>query len=258
MPLRAIGVRPRRDWTRCCQSSCGRSSRPRTSESGCRRRPARWTMVAEAAMSEPIIGRRADLQALAGFVEALPRGGQALLIEGDAGIGKTALWREGVRTAQEHGVRLLSARAAHAETRIAFATIGDLIAPALDEALPCSRRYSAERSRSQWCCASPTGRRPRRVCSGLRWSPSCGRSLVSRRCCSRSTTCSGSTRARRRFSASRCIDWRANPSGSSRPCAGVPSERRSISIVPSPRSGGCRSDRSRSALSIDCSGRDCR
>ena len=87
-------------------------------------------------MSEPIIGRRADLQALAGFVEALPRGGQALLIEGDAGIGKTALWREGVRTAQEHGVRLLSARAAHAETRIAFATIGDLIAPALDEALP--------------------------------------------------------------------------------------------------------------------------
>jgi DNA-binding CsgD family transcriptional regulator len=93
-------------------------------------------MVAEAAMSEPIIGRGADLQALAGFVEALPRGGQALLIEGDAGIGKTVLWREGVRTAQERGIRLLSARAAQGETRIAFTTIGDLIAPTLDEALP--------------------------------------------------------------------------------------------------------------------------
>jgi predicted ATPase len=48
-------------------------------------------------MAEPIIGRRMELQTLARFVEAVPVGAAALLIEGDAGIGKTALLHEGVR-----------------------------------------------------------------------------------------------------------------------------------------------------------------
>jgi len=30
-----------------------------------------------------------------------PTGGQALLLEGEAGIGKTALWQEGIRLARE-------------------------------------------------------------------------------------------------------------------------------------------------------------
>ena len=82
------------------------------------------------------MGRRDELEALARFVDDVPSGGQALLIEGDAGIGKTLLWQEGVRAARESGIRVLSARAAQAETRIAFATVGDLFMPTLDEALP--------------------------------------------------------------------------------------------------------------------------
>jgi DNA-binding CsgD family transcriptional regulator len=87
-------------------------------------------------MADGIIDRREELAAVAQFVEAVPAGGQALLIEGDAGIGKTALWREGLRTARDRGFRVLASRSAAAETQIAFATVGDLFTATLDEALP--------------------------------------------------------------------------------------------------------------------------
>ena len=90
----------------------------------------------DAVMAEPIIGRRTELQALARFLEAVPAGGQALLIEGDAGIGKTALLQQGVHDAQARGFRALTARPASAEAQMAFATIGDLLGPTLDETLP--------------------------------------------------------------------------------------------------------------------------
>jgi len=70
------------------------------------------------------------------LLDAVPAGGAALLLEGDAGIGKTALWQEGVRLARERDMRVLTARATHSELRTAFATVGDLFAPALDETLP--------------------------------------------------------------------------------------------------------------------------
>ena len=87
-------------------------------------------------MAEPIIGRRTELQALARFVEAVPAGARALLIEGDAGIGKTALLHEAVRTARASSVRILTARTGEAEAQMAFATIGDLFTPTLDDTLP--------------------------------------------------------------------------------------------------------------------------
>jgi DNA-binding NarL/FixJ family response regulator len=86
--------------------------------------------------SDRIIGRSEELKALARFVEGVPAGGHALLLEGDAGIGKTALWQEGTAAARRSDVRVLAARAGQAETRIAFATVGDLFAPTLDETLP--------------------------------------------------------------------------------------------------------------------------
>ena len=87
-------------------------------------------------MADEIIGRREELLALDGFLEAVPAGGSALLLEGDAGIGKTVLWREGVRLARERGFGVLSARSSESELQVAFATIGDLFAPVLDETLP--------------------------------------------------------------------------------------------------------------------------
>ena len=87
-------------------------------------------------MADEIIGRREELLALDGFLEAVPAGGRALLLEGDAGIGKTALWQEGVRLARERGFRALTARSTDSELQVAFATVGDLFAPVLDETLP--------------------------------------------------------------------------------------------------------------------------
>jgi DNA-binding CsgD family transcriptional regulator len=87
-------------------------------------------------MPVELIGRREELVAFDGFLGAVPAGGQALLLEGGAGIGKTALWQEGNRLARERGFRVLTARSAHSETHIAFASVGDLFAPALEETLP--------------------------------------------------------------------------------------------------------------------------
>ena len=44
--------------------------------------------------------------ALESFLEAAPAGGQAMLLEGDAGIGKTALWQEALRVAGERDFRV--------------------------------------------------------------------------------------------------------------------------------------------------------
>jgi DNA-binding CsgD family transcriptional regulator len=87
-------------------------------------------------MARELIGRREELLALGRFVEAVPAGGQGLLLEGDAGIGKTALWQEGNRLARERGFRVLTSRSAHSETQIAFATVGDLFAPVVEQTLP--------------------------------------------------------------------------------------------------------------------------
>src|SRR6266487_7062918 len=80
------------------------------------------------ATSDRIIGRREELQALAHFIDAVPAGGYALLLEGEAGIGKTALWQEGMAAARRSGVGVLAARAGQAETGIAFAAVGDMFA----------------------------------------------------------------------------------------------------------------------------------
>ena len=87
-------------------------------------------------MAEQIVGRRSELAVLGEFLDAVPAGGSALLFEGDAGIGKTALWQEGARLARDRGMCVLTARASHSELRTAFATVGDLFAPVLDETLP--------------------------------------------------------------------------------------------------------------------------
>jgi ATP/maltotriose-dependent transcriptional regulator MalT len=87
-------------------------------------------------MTDEIVGRRGELVALAEFLEVLPVGGSALLLEGDAGIGKTALWQEGSRLASERGARVLTARATQSELHTSFATVADLFAPVLDATLP--------------------------------------------------------------------------------------------------------------------------
>ncbi len=82
-----------------------------------------------------IVGRDEDLQAISSFLEP-SSAPDALLIEGDAGIGKTTLWRWAVEHAAERGWQVLTAAPAVAEARLAFAAIGDLLRGVVDAVVP--------------------------------------------------------------------------------------------------------------------------
>jgi DNA-binding CsgD family transcriptional regulator len=80
-----------------------------------------------------LVGRQDELARLEGFVRGLGEGAAGVVICGEAGIGKTALWRSAVELADTAGVRVLVTRCAEAEMPLALGGIGDLIETALDE-----------------------------------------------------------------------------------------------------------------------------
>src|SRR6266568_830697 len=96
-------------------------------------------------MAAEIIGRRDELRVLDAFVESAAGGGQALLLEGDAGIGKTILWEKALRGAGVRDFRVLRSRPTQSEAQVAFAAVGDLLVPAvssgvLERLAPVQRR----------------------------------------------------------------------------------------------------------------------
>lgn len=58
------------------------------------------------------------------------------MLAGEAGIGKTTVWRAAVAEADAAGFRILSCRPAGAEVRLSFAALADLFEDALDDVLP--------------------------------------------------------------------------------------------------------------------------
>jgi len=80
-----------------------------------------------------VVGRAAELESLRHFVTAATTGPRALLIEGEAGIGKTILWRELLASGGDRLV--LETRAAEAEMTFSFAALGDLLGGVADWAL---------------------------------------------------------------------------------------------------------------------------
>ena len=47
-------------------------------------------------MAGDVIGRESELAILHRFLDSIPSGPSALLLSGDAGIGKTTVWKEGL------------------------------------------------------------------------------------------------------------------------------------------------------------------
>ncbi|MFY9577865.1 MAG: AAA family ATPase [Gaiellaceae bacterium] len=80
-----------------------------------------------------IVGRDRELAAVDRFL-GRPRPA-ALVIEGDAGIGKTILWREGVRRAEAQGSRVLVASPIESERQLPFAALADLVSEASADVL---------------------------------------------------------------------------------------------------------------------------
>ncbi len=94
-----------------------------------------------------IVGREPELAALTRFVENLNERPHNLLLEGEAGIGKTTLWRAGVEAAQVAGHRVLVSRPGENEIGLSYSGIGDLIGEVFDEALagaPSTQRRALE------------------------------------------------------------------------------------------------------------------
>src|SRR3954447_13755180 len=98
-------------------------------------------------MTERILGRGTELREVAALLADDAPAARALVLTGDAGVGKTTIWEEAVRLAGERGLRVLAARPAKAETALPFAALGDLIEPVLDAIeLPRPQRAALDRA----------------------------------------------------------------------------------------------------------------
>jgi DNA-binding CsgD family transcriptional regulator len=84
--------------------------------------------------ASPIIGREAELAAISSFLDRMPSGPSALVLTGQAGIGKTTLWLAGVDEARQRGHVVLVTRAAESDARMSYAALGDLLATVPDAA----------------------------------------------------------------------------------------------------------------------------
>jgi AAA ATPase domain len=90
-----------------------------------------------------LIGRDEELAVIRGFLDSPAP--SALLIEGEAGCGKTTLWQAGAAQATSH--RVLACRPSDTESALAFSGIGDLLAEIDPEALgvlPTPQRRALE------------------------------------------------------------------------------------------------------------------
>ncbi|MGH3079354.1 MAG: helix-turn-helix transcriptional regulator [Gaiellaceae bacterium] len=82
-----------------------------------------------------VFGRDDELAAVAEFVREAAASPVALVIVGEAGIGKTTLWREAVACAERSSFRVLTCSPTEAETSLSFAGMADLLNDVLDDVL---------------------------------------------------------------------------------------------------------------------------
>src|SRR5439155_15447308 len=82
-----------------------------------------------------LVGRDPELLAVREFLAGLTRGPRALVIEGEAGIGKTAVWQAALDEGAAKGFLVLRCAGDQAEARLSFVGLGDLIGEVADESL---------------------------------------------------------------------------------------------------------------------------
>jgi hypothetical protein len=83
-----------------------------------------------------VVGRQEEFDSITAFLDEVRDGPSALVLVGEAGIGKSTLWRAGVEHARTRGFRVLSSRPAEAERSLAHVGLGDLCEDVLDDVLP--------------------------------------------------------------------------------------------------------------------------
>ena len=82
-----------------------------------------------------VVGREHELATLRSFIVDTDTPA-AVVIDGDAGIGKTTVWDAGIEAAEAAGHRVLRCRPVLSEAQLSFAAVGDLLDEVLEDALP--------------------------------------------------------------------------------------------------------------------------
>jgi energy-coupling factor transporter ATP-binding protein EcfA2 len=81
-----------------------------------------------------LIGREPEIQQLRLFVSRITQGaGEALLLSGDPGVGKTSLLDHAAAIAADSGIRLLRATGSQFEANISFGALHQLLRPCFAE-----------------------------------------------------------------------------------------------------------------------------
>ncbi|MDX6451824.1 MAG: hypothetical protein QOH16_1873 [Gaiellaceae bacterium] len=83
-----------------------------------------------------VVSREEELASLHAFIGESEGGPAALVLEGEAGIGKSTLWLAGCEHGRASGLRVLTSRPAEAERSLAHVGLGDLFDDVLDDVLP--------------------------------------------------------------------------------------------------------------------------
>ena len=94
-----------------------------------------------------MIGRAREAAAIVRFSRRVPEGPVGLLIEGEAGIGKTTIVDEAVRLARVADYRVLQVRPAEAEADLSYAALTDLVGgifDAVSDDVPIPQRQALE------------------------------------------------------------------------------------------------------------------
>ena len=100
------------------------------------RKGLKYSMRTDHVTADHLVGREEELAAIVRLLDAPEELPSAVVLWGEAGIGKTSLWLAGVKAAPAYGCRILSARPAEAEARFSFAGLSDLLDDDADDVLP--------------------------------------------------------------------------------------------------------------------------
>jgi predicted ATPase len=94
-----------------------------------------------------VVGRDRELAEITSFLDLADEGPRILLLEGDAGIGKTTLWRAGIDAGRELGYLVLACVGSESETQLSFTAVRDLVGEGFDDVaddLPPPQRRAME------------------------------------------------------------------------------------------------------------------
>src|SRR6476620_3491059 len=93
-----------------------------------------------------VVGRERELGTLYSLIDGAPERGGALVVRGEAGIGKSAVLAAAGQHARECGMLVLSATGVQAEANLPFAGLHQLLRPILAglDALPDRQRAAVQ------------------------------------------------------------------------------------------------------------------